>query len=127
MNVVELKIKAKHLAYEPAIIRKEENRLKRIARKMRESQKCDRKVMNKMFSLQAHRRHDVKLEARATHLARAFLAGKSYSDVEGKRRSHKEEDFRFYVLKRITSMVNKYKTKGTQDVTIEQIADWTGV
>ncbi|PHS22222.1 MAG: hypothetical protein COA84_13775 [Robiginitomaculum sp.] len=126
MKNIELKIKSKHLTLEPSIIRLEENRLKRIARRLREHQKSDMSVMSKMLSLQSHRR-GVKLEARATYLARAYLSGKKYNEVEVKRKEYKEYDFRWTVLKRIMSMVNKYKTKGSIDVKLEDIADWTNV
>lgn len=123
-NSVELKIKAKHLALEPAIIRKEEQKLKKQAKHLRERQENDSKVMDKFFSLQSHRREDVRNEARATHLARAYLAGKLYGDVEAKRNPSKEGGFQFIVLKRVVSMVNKYKEKGRPEITLNMIQKW---
>ena len=60
MNLVKLKIKVKHLATEPAIIRHEEKKLKGFSR----------------ADLQYHRIWDVRNEARATQLAIAFMKGK---------------------------------------------------
>jgi len=94
MSLVKLKIKAKHLAAEPAIIRHEERKLQGSAR----------------TELQFHRIWDVRNEARATQLAIAFLKGKAVKDVEPSVRDiHERKHSR--VLKRVFSMVAKYGDK----------------
>lgn len=110
---VELKIKAKHLALEPAIIRKEEYKLLKQIKHMKQFHQVNDNFSDltyplhqKWSSLSAHRKWDVRNEARATHLARAFLDGKSYKDVECKR--HDEYVFKTYIIPRIFSMVAKY-------------------
>lgn len=127
MTSVELKIKAKHLATEPAIIKMEERKIKAQAAWCRLHQKSDAALMSKLHDLQSHRVNDVRLESRATHLARAYLSGKPYNEVEAKRKPEKEYHFRLKTIKRILSMVNKYRKRGTDQVTIEQIADWVNV
>lgn len=111
---IELKIKFKHLALEPAIIRKEEyNLLRQIAWYKQHYQIKDisgfkeaLKILYKYQSLQHHRTVVVRNEARATHLARAFIAGKSYSSVEKTRKD--ERLFQTQIIPKIFSMVAKY-------------------
>lgn len=119
---IELKIKSKHLALEPAIIRKEEQKLHSYIKKVRakdpkgiELQKFN-ELNQKFFSLRQHRKEDVRQEARATYLARAFMKGTPYKAVE---RSRKQKDgyiqntgpFYGYILDRVTAMVIRYKMK----------------
>ena len=81
---IELKIKSKHLALEPAIIKKEEEKLKLRAKYYREKQEFGKAnvLEYKLNSLVSHRKTIVRDEARATYLARAYIAGKNYSDIE---------------------------------------------
>jgi hypothetical protein len=91
LELIKLKIKAKHLAAEPAIIRHEERKLKGLEKK----------------DLQDHRKWDVRNEARATQLAIAFLKGKDYKRIEPKLRD--PFDWRHSVVqKRVIAMVKKY-------------------
>ena len=101
---VELKIKSKHLALEPAIIRKEEQKLLKQIR----SSKCNdtAEAFRKFESLYLHRVRDVRYEARATLLARAYIEGRPYSSIEKK--IHDKSVLRCYILKRVVSMVAKY-------------------
>ena len=91
LALTKLKIKSKHLALEPSIIRKEEKKLTGYAR----------------ASLYLHRIQDVRNEARATQLAIAFLKGKDYKKVEPniKEPHHYKHS---YVKGRVVSMVRKY-------------------
>lgn len=101
MNLVKLKIKSKHLAAEPAIIRHEEKKIQGWER----------------TDLQFHRIWDVRNESRATQLAIAYLKGKDINTIESTRRSN--EDYKhLVVLKRVVSMVTKYSnTKpSTEDI-----------
>lgn len=107
-NGLKLKIKDKTLAEESRIIKKEEQKLtKRIKRTNDQARR--RKYISAVASLQSHRVFDVKTEARATHLARAFLKCMPYEKVEGKRKPEKELEFRVTVAKKVVAMVNKYK------------------
>lgn len=119
---IELKIKSKHLALEPAIIRKEE---KKILKQIRSGYCNDTAgALRKYESLHQHRKWNVRNEARATELARAFLIGKPYSEVEQKRKPENEFKFQHYIIPRIMAMVNKYN--GKNEVYTEKfIQDWS--
>ena len=111
---VELKIKSKHLAFEPAIIRKEEYKLIDRMRQFREFHQVDGSEDPEYYdlewqhrSLYRHRTWDVTNEARATYLARAFIDGKAYSKTE--RRTEKRGPiFTKRILPRVVDMVAKY-------------------
>lgn len=112
---VELKIKAKHLAAEVKIIKHEEvKELKRakaqrdylIASGMKNDfNEVDYKAYSKYRSIYLHRKNVVRPEARATHLARAFINGRPYKTVE---RSVKEQYALSVIVEKIMLMVNKY-------------------
>lgn len=113
---IELKIKAKHLALEPAIIRKEEQKLLKQIKYTKQYHQTNDDLNDltyplhqKWSSLFAHRKWDVRNEARATHLARAFLHGQSYNEVEGK--THDKWVLKFYIIPRVFAMVAKYGPK----------------
>ena len=92
---IELKIKSKHLALEPAIIRKEEQKLLKQIRNYRKYHQvtitafyCSYKehpdlwkLESKFARLVSHRKLDVREEARATYLARAYIRGVKYKTV----------------------------------------------
>jgi len=114
---IELKIKSKHLALEPAIIRREEKNLrkqlswyKRTYQGLIIEEHLEAyKIYSKWNSLQHHRKTVVRNESRATHLARAFLNGLHYKQVESKR--HDETLYHTTILPRIIDMVAKYGPK----------------
>lgn len=104
MNLIKLKIKSKHLATEPAIIRKEERKLKGTER----------------TDLQFHRIWDVRNEARATQLAIAFLKGKNLKDIEPVRRN--PYDYKHTVVeRRVLAMVKKY---GGISIPESEVRNW---
>ena len=110
---IELKIKSKHLALEPAIIRKEEQKLLKQIKYTKQFHQVNDDFSDLIYplhakytSLSSHRKWDVRNEARATYLARAFLHGQSYKDVECKR--HDDYVFKTYIIPRIFAMVAKY-------------------
>ena len=103
---IELKIKSKHLSLEAKVIRFEENKLKKQIEWCKNRQD-DTALRNTWQSLNTHRRWDVRNENRATYLARAFIAGRAYTDVEKKRNDLGV--FNCYIIPRIVSMVMKYK------------------
>lgn len=105
---IELKIKSKSLSAEASIIRIEERRA-RAARKT-----------ELLTSLHLHRVTVVRWEARATYLARAYLAGQSYSTVEASTKHCKENEFWSRVFPRIVTMVNRYGLI----VSKEQVKNW---
>ena len=104
MNLVKLKIKAKHLATEPAIIRHEERKVTGMDR----------------WDLQQHRKWDVRNEARATQLAIAFIKGKDINKIEPKRRDPSGYNHTI-VLRRIIAMVKKY---GDRNIPESVVRDW---
>lgn len=97
INPIELKIKAKHLALEPAIIKKEEKKLSKFSEGwLTDNSPIGKRkfdAMVKARELHNHRIMKLRVEARGTELARAFLAGKAYSTVEAKRKPEKEYEF----------------------------------
>lgn len=105
---IELKIKTKHLSLEPAIIRHEERKLLKQIKyiKNRQGYEAAEKLVSKWHSLATHRKKDVRNEARATHLARAYLDGKSYASVEKK--CLRGDILKTVIVPRIVSMVMKY-------------------
>ena len=92
LNAVKLKIKAMSLAEEARIIRKLEKG-------------CENK--HGFNSIYDHRINDVRNEARATNIARAFLSGKQYKDIENSRKPEREFTFG-KVLARATKIIKKY-------------------
>jgi hypothetical protein len=91
LELVKLKIKAKNLAEESRIIRKEEKKLSGWQKR----------------KIQDHRRWDVRNEARATQLAIAFIKGKTFRSVELKTRDRMDHKHAM-VLERLTMMAIKY-------------------
>jgi hypothetical protein len=123
---IELKIKQKHLALEPNIIRTEERKLKKQMQHNRGEGKywdLDRKRQE----LSNHRRWNVRNESRATHLARAFIEGKPYAYVEKKRND--EGLFQLYIVPRIVAMAQRYGKREHRGITADVIKEWskTGV
>jgi len=126
---VELKIKSKHLALEPAIIRREERKLLKQLAWLRSygmeavlNDPAFQSMNSKYESLHNHRKWNVRNEARATELARAYIAGKPYASVEKKRKLANECKFVRYIIPRIAAMVQKYGDGKT--VTNSTILDW---
>ena len=125
---IELKIKAKHLALEPAIIRKEEQKLKRRIKYHRsDDQKSSIHLEWKLHSLTNHRKIDVRNESRATHLARTFIAGKPYTYAELTRHTDNGRDYYFHqvIVPRVVAMVTRYGTGDQKKITKEAIVEWS--
>ena len=106
---IKLKIKSKHLALEAGVIRFEEQKLKRQIEWLKTHQKDEASFRSEWESLNSHRRFEVRNEARATYLARAYIEGRKYKTIE-----HEIKDlgtFNSYILPRVVSMVVKYKLR----------------
>ena len=117
---VELKIKSKHLALEPAIIRKEEQKLNKQIKHYKthhqitggdgctwsySKQHPDLYNLHlKRGSLISHRKWNVRNEARATYLARAYIKGVPYKVVE----ANCNEKLWVPVMESLIRMVMKY-------------------
>lgn len=115
---VYLKIKSKHLALEPAIIRKEEDKVKKQINhyKMYHQLSADGKfsyykehpelsdLWVRYGSLVSHRRWEVRNEARATYLARAYIKNMPYRVVE----ANLKENLPDPVMSSLIRMVMKY-------------------
>jgi hypothetical protein len=122
---VELKIKQKHLAVEPSIIKHEEKKLREKISINILNDKPYLGLQDKLFSLVNHRMQDVRNESRATHLARGFLKGADYKSIECYRRPEKEYTFNSAIVPRILSMVNKYGVSPMhKKATKEDILKW---
>jgi hypothetical protein len=141
---IELKIKSKHLSEEARIIRFEERKLLkqyqwalnnyRSAGNNDMYPSWDDKAFMSYASLNHHRRWDVRNENRATYLARAFIAGIPYNQVEQKRKTENEYTFQAHIIPRVLSMVNKYgrafnktERKWPAEFTKEQIIAWSNL
>jgi hypothetical protein len=123
---VELKIKAKHLALEPQIIRFEEKKLKkRIKHHRSGDEESSISLTWKLHSLTNHRKINVRNESRATHLARTYLAGKPYVYCERKRNDNSY--FTMYIVPRVLAMVTKYGKGEQRKATKETIVAWANV
>lgn len=121
---IELKVKAKSLDAESKIIRREEHKLiksARWARKFKDSYETNI-IRNTYESIYLHRICDVRKEARATHLARAYLKGMPYSKVEANRKPGREYEF-YLILPRVVTMVNKYgkRSAKTKDLVVSWV------
>ena len=129
---IKLKIKSKHLALEAGVIRFEEQKLKRQIEWLKIHQKDEAKVRGEWESLNSHRRFEVRNEARATYLARAYIEGRKYETIENKRNDNGM--FNSYIVPRVVSMVIKYKLgriekymKPDDVKTVrEEIKNWVG-
>lgn len=118
MEQIKLKIKSKHLSEEAHIIKHEEHKLKKQVAWARNNYKSvgnnevyptEKDDNHKtLMSLKLHRTWDVRIENRATFLARAYIANKPYGSVESKREPSKEHTFQIFVLPRVVNMVAKY-------------------
>jgi hypothetical protein len=118
-----LKVKAKSLAEEARIIRKEEQKVKRIPwdRRRNSYKYFGRTVFtDPVDGLVNHRKWDVRNEARATHLARAFMKGQKYKQVEPHCKEPHKRDY--YILPRVTKIVAKYG--GNSKITKDVIKTW---
>jgi hypothetical protein len=116
---IKLKIKSKHLSEEARIIRFEEHKLLKNVKHTR--QKYIDAGHNEEFkywldknhqtysSISHHRKWDVRNEARATYIARAYLSGVPYEKVEMKRKD--ERLFRYHIFPRLCAMIVKYGPK----------------
>ena len=117
---IELKIKSKHLALEPKVIKHEEQKLKS---QIKYTKGTDALLVMKLDSLVAHRKWNVRNESRATELARAYLAGKPYTYVEKKRKD--DGMFQLYIVPRIVAMVTRYGTGDQRRIDRKVIQEWS--
>lgn len=84
MKLTELKIKYKMLAAESKFIRLEERKACKAANFLKWKQKAEAAARKEATwdSLYRHRKDVVRPEARAAYIARAFLVGKAFDQVE---------------------------------------------
>ena len=118
---IELKVKSKHLSVEARIIRHEEIKLKRQIEWKKQNEQDQTIERDQWTSLNGHRRWDVRNENRATFLARAYIAGKTYKKVEQKRKYERECLFYQYILPRVLSLVKKYSNS---NLDMKHITAW---
>lgn len=111
----ELKIKSKSLAAEARIIRAEEIKVRNHARARSLVQRPVSHLMGTRLSLYEHRTGIVRVEARATFLARAYLKGMSRVQVEQNPVTDAQ------TIKRVKAMVTKY---GPRPFNEEALTNW---
>lgn len=126
---MELKIKSKHLALEPQVIRHEEEKLKGQIKYLGRNEddvsyRSRIFLQQKLDSLASHRRWNVRNETRATELARAYLKGTPYRVVE-KRAQCNDVMFKLYIVPRIVAMVTKYGKGDQRRIDRKTIIDWS--
>ena len=119
---IELKVKAKSLAAESVIIRKEENKQLTSGRWNKERQRGKQSDIHyaTFLRLHNHRTGIVRHTARLTHLARAFIRGKSYSATE----QGAKNPIKPYQINQIKNMVNKYGGEGAEMIGKDDIEHW---
>lgn len=122
-NSPELKVKSKTLESEAKYIRREEQKLKRMCRWDSERQNPTTINYATLHRLRNHRVNELRKAARATFLARAFGAGKTYKTVENQGCKQGFER-QYSVYKEVARMVKKYFDK---DVSAEDILNWVEV
>ena len=123
-----LKIKIKSLAEEARIIRHEErktltsrNRLSAWAT-VNKQQDIPTRIaeFDSLYSgLRAHRVNEVRGEARAAHVAYAFLRGKTFASVE-------QPGSKGLPMGRVVDLVAKYGGPWPKAVTKEKVEEWVG-
>ena len=118
---VELKIKAKSLAAEAQMIRKEEIHTKKQARWNREHQghEAAQKFEKIRQDLYDHRIDVVRWESRATHLARGFIKGLAYKDIE--RDARLDAYTKGKLVGRVHKLLTKYHDK---TITADAVMAW---
>lgn len=125
-----LKIKLKNLREEVALIRSHEERLKIHMMCWREESPASVHAREMINQMRAHRRRDIREEARATLLAYGYIRGLAYAQIEQNPRHE------YYMtvqarVDRVAKMVQKYSAMGwnPQDIVIFQtkIRVWMGV
>ena len=118
---IKLKIKSKSLAEEIKIIRIEEKKICKEIRRIQNKQGiilgsswwiegCNipyDKRYKSFHSIHQHRM-DLRLHARATHIVRGYISGKTYLELERKRKPEKEFEFTHRVLPKVNAMLDKY-------------------
>lgn len=121
---VELKIKAITLGYEATQIRRFERKFLKSARTGAQRVKDGDNTVDwvegsyrSYRSLNDHRRNVVRPEARATHLARAYLKGQPYAAVEASTR----EPVQGWLTEKVARMASNY---GPTPVDREMIEKW---
>ena len=119
----QLKIKFLSLAAEARVIKAQEKRTLAKMRKRRAKQKPVDNLKFQWNSMRDHRRQWVRPEARATHLARAFIKGVPYAKVEDPEKTTKP-----LPATRITQLVRSYASGKFPDnghrTPFEQLDDW---
>lgn len=123
-----LTVKHKTLAHEATVIRKEENKLRGMTKwakiESNSSSVAPDEYRAIRMELYHHRKSVVGLEARATHIALAFLKGKPYVCVESQidvskyeiRHSNKQDIYPHHYYdqqtwKRVIELVSKYENQ----------------
>lgn len=100
LNKIKLKIKTISLADESRTIKRLEKG-------------CENE--NGFNPIYSHRVKEVRNEARATHLARAFMSGKTYKSIEPSRKYCKERAFA-KIKARLYKIANKYSNASRNDI-----------
>lgn len=140
MIPVQLKIKGIALAEEARAIRAQEKRLKRKAAKAREKirqmkagqrtllfpeqvQSAEKNVtmhfVNPLFSIQHHRRIDIRKESRASHLACCYLRGTPYHACEDPEITRSKPNW-----DRVVNIVLRYGPETDARVVNQKIEEW---
>jgi hypothetical protein len=104
-----LRVKIKSLAAEAAIIRREEKRAKRQARRRLDHQQDAQSAWSEFKSLEAHRKREVRSEQRCSLLAYGFLRGKPRIDIE-----RPASELRKGELEKAIGIANRFGAQGKE-------------
>jgi hypothetical protein len=114
---VYLKVKAKSLAAEARIIRREERKRSAFVRyAQRTNHSNPAKARGEQVRLHLHRVGVVRSAARETHIARGFISGKPYSQIEKPTRNPLSQ----WQVSQVCKTINRY---GPQ-TSIEDLKAW---
>jgi hypothetical protein len=127
MNANILKIQAKALTQQSIECRKVADKCLNAAKWARDHQKTEEELerFSTFWGLERYRTVELRREARAVHLARMFLKGQSYGNVENSRRENYEPVFDKQIKGRLYDIIPTQGEGGVEHY--EAINAWLGV
>jgi hypothetical protein len=119
MTFLELKLEHKSLASDSKIYRQMEIALKKASRRARNKQhaKIAKRLDIEREECYNYRTNTLRRESRVMNLARGYLRGRNYLEVENKTHSLQEE--MMYLAEDVFEIVNKFDS-----VSLHEIEDW---
>jgi len=116
---IELKVKFNTLSEETKIIKREEQKALKYGRKLSKLGKPNDVPYCRFENLHDHRISVVRPTARATHLARGYIRGLDYKQIE-----NYTNRVPTHLIPKIEPMIQKYGLEKHTNVTPEAIREW---